>query len=541
MGWWSALKKNVGELGSDIGGAFKSAGSAVGGAFSAAGNGIVDAGKWVGRTAESGWNAATDFEAMGEGISNAWDSTKGFAVLVVEDPGAAWDKTKGAAIDAGKFYIRQQELIAQGVVNGVVSTVGMVGDVAVIGYNAAGSLITYQASMPGRIAGMFYEDEGDMPGWLLVNKKMKHEWVKAGCADYLVDKVRFARPPENNWERTLMYGPQAVVEIGAFVAVSAATAGVGGAALGAARVGAATTKMASASSKLALAATRGGTAGAKLTAEATKLSAQATKLTAQVNSNINYIARAGRVLERANGGAKVGHSAGRLAKLQSEFALSPSRYKRMQAASERLGNQFFSKTADGLNRATLNMGDTAASAAGQGLRWSGKTTRVMNPFESRWAARIEVAAATGSFGMNASKDAGEQRSANEIGINATGAYYAEQGRLARERITAANERYEEIRAQLAAKGYNLDSLTSTSLPSSAHSLDFSRGNGSSGSNNSAIAQDFRNGHDPYKPDFSRSQKLAGNMKLSYNEATGAYSMTPMSPDHQHAHYTIDAA
>lgn len=162
---------------------------------------------------------------IGSGIKHAvthpkesWQSVKNFGSYVADNPG------------------RAAHLAAQGLVGATTSIVGMVGDLGVLAYSK------------GIRHGINYVAGTDLQG------------VQFGVVtDYLtdeaygtLDKVGFERfAAENDYERTILYGTQAVGEIAAFVAVTVATAGVGGVAWASVRGGSAVARSAAWAGKTA--------------------------------------------------------------------------------------------------------------------------------------------------------------------------------------------------------------------------------------------------------------------------------------------------
>ncbi|MEC8788045.1 MAG: hypothetical protein VXX33_16125, partial [Pseudomonadota bacterium] len=105
---------------------------------------------------------------------------------------------------------RTVEVTAQGVVKGIGSGAASLGDLAVSGYNVS---IRHGINA--------FRDED--------NQLEAKSYTLAGQA---ADALTWTEP-QNEYERKLMTGAQVVGEIGTFVAITVATAGVGGAAVGA--------------------------------------------------------------------------------------------------------------------------------------------------------------------------------------------------------------------------------------------------------------------------------------------------------------------
>lgn len=118
--------------------------------------------------------------------------------------------------------IRTRDLIGQGVTNGVTSTVGGIADLGRWGARRVVNLTSHV--MPWE---KWEAPEGGYEG-------VAAAWKR---------QTTFITP-RNNYERAILYGTQAVFEVGTFVAVSVGTAGAGGAALAALRVGSTTAKIA---------------------------------------------------------------------------------------------------------------------------------------------------------------------------------------------------------------------------------------------------------------------------------------------------------
>ena len=122
----------------------------------------------------------------------------------VSDSVSSAVETVGDAVSA---VARTAEVATQGLVRGLASGVASVGDLAV---NVVGNGAIL-------LANQFVEDD--------------FEYISSNMADHAAEAVTWTEA-RNDYERALMSGAQAVGEVGAFVAVTVATAGVGGAVIG---------------------------------------------------------------------------------------------------------------------------------------------------------------------------------------------------------------------------------------------------------------------------------------------------------------------
>ena len=155
--------------------------------------------------------------------SESWQETKNNGRYIAETPG-----------EAGLLFL-------QGGLNGAASVVGMVGAVGKVGIN----LLTFPArSAVNGIAKTFGAEEGP---W----KKITFDCT--GYTQSLADRTGIVEgietrqgTPLNNYQKTILFGSQALFEIPAFVAAAALTGGVAGGALAAARGGHVLTRAASA-------------------------------------------------------------------------------------------------------------------------------------------------------------------------------------------------------------------------------------------------------------------------------------------------------
>ena len=174
MGWWSDVKDWTAEKADNIGTAVSNGASAV-------------------------YHAATHpvetFDKVADATANAASAT----VEYFEEKGPI-----GFAKDVG----RSIEVTSQGLVKGLGSGAATLGDLAVnVGYN-----------WTTRNAINLFRDE-------------KLESYNSNYAGRAAKALTWTEP-ENNYERILMSGGQVIGEIGSFVAVTVATAGVGGAVIG---------------------------------------------------------------------------------------------------------------------------------------------------------------------------------------------------------------------------------------------------------------------------------------------------------------------
>jgi len=166
----------------------------------------------------------------------------GFGSWLKDKASAAYNATSdavGSAAEAvgsaAKTVGRTVEVAGQGLVKGVASGTASIGDLAVnVGYNwTTRNLIN-------------------------VVKEDNLEQYNTNLAGRAAEAVTWTEP-KNDYERAVMAGGQVVGEVGAFVAVTVATAGVGGAAVGTlalARGGTATARAVSTGSRAAGATAR---------------------------------------------------------------------------------------------------------------------------------------------------------------------------------------------------------------------------------------------------------------------------------------------
>ena len=186
---------------------------------------------------------------------NVYDPVAGFTVYAVNNPG------------------RAAALITQGVTNAVTSTVGFVGDVgravvwdytlhplAMATYNLGADAEDKVDLLPDRkffawteglneacqIKNMFdegswLEHEGLAKAFGRIEPYIEQQARDPETGELLFDEatgkplMEMVENPNANYERVLLYGPQAVAEVGIIVVTSAFTAGAGGAAYAAAR------------------------------------------------------------------------------------------------------------------------------------------------------------------------------------------------------------------------------------------------------------------------------------------------------------------
>lgn len=228
MGWWSdrweaakesttALVKKAGDVANSVVEvvkdpvkAVKEAGSAikevasktidsVGNGLSIAGNAIKDTTIKAGNAIAYAYeNPGEIISKVGDSLQTAFDETYNFGAYFVNDP------------------VRGLQLVGQGLQNAVTSTVAVVGDLAVIvvyDYNPARMLLSGAADFVGIEA---FEKRDNL----------------FGASEWAGDNWQWAGEPRNGYEKTLLYGTQAIGEIAAMVATGGATAAVKGAATG---------------------------------------------------------------------------------------------------------------------------------------------------------------------------------------------------------------------------------------------------------------------------------------------------------------------
>lgn len=274
MSW---LSRRADAISNNIGKAVDAVGDAVSSAASATVNAIthpIDTAKAVGGAVADGAKAVSN--GIGTALSAA-ESAREWAVektansmghvingvtYAVNNPGevagAAWDGIKTAAVETKNFSVyaaqnpgRAGTMLLQGATDAVASTVGMVGDVVVLGCNyVVRPLVNFHASVYTTAAngvlgfvGLDGSVEGDK-SFKFSDEPLLGRW-DANCSGYLIKKgeqmwqaAGLETEPRNGYEKIMRNGTRAVGEIGAFVAVTVATAGTGGAAMAAARGGA---------------------------------------------------------------------------------------------------------------------------------------------------------------------------------------------------------------------------------------------------------------------------------------------------------------
>ena len=165
--------------------------------------------------------ASEKADSLSESVSSAADyvSERGITGVLADGASAVADgaiAVKDYAVERGPMGVledaaRTVEVTTQGLVKGVGSGAASLGDLAVnVGYNWT----------TRNVVNAFRDDD---------NQLESKNYNLAGQAANALTWTE----PQNDYERTLMTGAQVVGEVGTFVAITVATAGVGGAAVGA--------------------------------------------------------------------------------------------------------------------------------------------------------------------------------------------------------------------------------------------------------------------------------------------------------------------
>ncbi len=173
--------------------------SVVGGAV-AVKDGAVSAGKWVGD------KAVTAGKAVGNGVS-----------YVYHNPGEALGKAKDgivtAAVETKNFTVyaaknpgRAAQMTGQGLLNAVVATGGSIADLGVMAHNHSTRHLAN-----GALSFVGLEDQ-------------HLDKVTYNCTDQWIAGSTFVKP-ENNYERVMAYGTQALGEVASFVGLTIVTSG----------------------------------------------------------------------------------------------------------------------------------------------------------------------------------------------------------------------------------------------------------------------------------------------------------------------------
>ena len=211
MGFWSRLGEELSK-----------AGNAIAGGASAAWGGVSAAGSWVGDKAGVAWDATVDV------VTNPVESAQavgGFLWWTVSSP------------------TESIPLFAQGVANAAASTAGIVVDAVA---NGGALLINSASNIPGaiyntaasitnpvmRVVGL----EDYQAGYAPLVRPVPYIGFYAttgltsaanfGVVDWLEERQG---TPLNGYQKTMLFGSQAVAEIPAFMAAAAFTGGTGGA------------------------------------------------------------------------------------------------------------------------------------------------------------------------------------------------------------------------------------------------------------------------------------------------------------------------